>query len=84
MYRKRLSLRFLVVLAAGLILLLTAFALYDIGGQKFLKGSAGGYVPTSGYEEYFYLSIILGTIGCIVTLAGFIGIFEKLLPREGD
>ena len=86
MNRERLSIKFLIVLTIGLILLFSALALYDLGGQKFLKGTAanGGIVPMSGYEAYFLLAIITAPVGCILTLAGIIGVFEKLLPRGED
>ncbi len=85
MQRSRFSVKFLALLVAGLIVLYAALTLYDEGGQKFLRGSTGtGRVPLSGYEALFLFAVILAPIGCILTLAGLVGLIEKLFPRGED
>ena len=74
--------KYYVLLAAGLVVLGIVSFLYYAGGNAFLKGSASGFVPISGFETYFLFVVILTPFGCILLLAGVIGILEKLFPRE--
>lgn len=82
MARKEIPKKFIVLAAGGMAVLGITSLLYDLGGQSFLKGSESGFVPVSGFETYFLFVIILAPIGCVLLLAGVIGIMEKLFPRE--